>query len=101
MTTSDSNNPSVSEIWKLSKPVGRFNNWGERKWVTASEGKLAEVERELSTLKLTPRAMELYKAARLTDSGGIEFVLFSNAGLPAPLNVYDSVLEGTIQIVPC
>ncbi|MCA9921219.1 MAG: hypothetical protein KC421_02545 [Anaerolineales bacterium] len=94
--TKNSNVKSISEIWSLKNPGGKFNDWGERKWIATPSEKQQLVERELTTLKLSPRARELYKAAKLTDSNGVEFVLFSDAQLPAPIGIDFGGL-----IVPC
>jgi hypothetical protein len=81
---------------RSQKPDGRFNEWGERKWLTASPEKQRSVATELAGLGLSPRARDLYTSARLTDSSGVEFVFVSNAQFGTV------ILEGIgLQIVPC
>jgi hypothetical protein len=95
----DKENPNlqpISEIWSLEKPDGRFNQWGERKWIATPSEKQQIVENELNALDLSPRTRELYKAAKLTDSKGVEFALFSDAQLPAPIGIDIGGL-----LVPC
>jgi hypothetical protein len=89
-------NPEASER-AFPKPEGRFNDWGERKWIEVPPDRLAAVDAELSKLRLSPRARALYQAARFTDSAGVEFVFVSNAQFPAAV-----LFEASgIQIVPC
>jgi hypothetical protein len=97
MTDSKSSLKSISEIWSLDKPDGRYNDWGERKWIAAPSEKSESVESEIRKLQLNPRAMELYRAAKLTDSKGIEFVLFSDAQFPAPIGG----IHGDGLLIPC
>ncbi len=90
-------NKSVSEIWSIIKPNGRFNNWGERKWIGGIPiEKQDSVNKELSHLNLSPRATELYRAAKLTDSKGVEFVLFSDAQFSAPIRISNGGI-----LIPC
>ena len=81
----------------IPKPNGRYNNWGERKWIQTTPQRAEEVSRELASLNLSPRAHALYQAAKFTDSKGIEFVFVSNTQFPGPV-----VFKGDeIHIVPC
>ncbi len=79
-------------------PDGRFNSWGERKGLdNISSEKLEAVDKELSELKMSSKARSLYRAAKLTDSTGVEFVFISNTQFPSPI-VFK---ENGIHIVPC
>jgi hypothetical protein len=89
--------PSISEIWGLPKPDGRFNDWGERKWLVVSSDDTDRVNHELVGLQLSSRAKLLYRTAQLTKSSGIEFVLFSDAQFPRPV-LFKS---NEVQIIPC
>ena len=86
----------ISEIWSLQRPNGRYNDWGERKWIAVPPEKQEAVAKELNSLNLSPRARDLFRAARLTESKGLEIVLFSDAQLPGPI-----VLEKEGLLVPC
>lgn len=89
--------PKVADLWNLPKPAGRFNDWGERKWIQVSKEKSQSVDEEIQALNLSHRARLLYQTARLTESSGIEFVMLSDAQLPVPV-----AFEGSgIHIVPC
>ena len=79
-----------------SKPEGRFNEWGERKLLTASEEKRRSVAQELSDFKGGFRAKSLFWSARLTGSAGIEFVLVANAQFPPVFSE-----KNQIHLVPC
>lgn len=96
MMTSDGSRPTVSEIWSLEKPDGRFNDWGERKWLAIPLERQLKVDQEITGLNLTSRALDLFKAAKLTGSEGVEFVFFSNAQILQPAGIDDNGL-----IVPC
>jgi hypothetical protein len=90
------NRPPVSELVPIPKPGGRFNNWGERKWITVSSEKQQVIAQKLSKLELSPRARELYRAAKFTDSTGVEFVFISNAQFPTLV-----LPESGLHLVPC
>lgn len=92
----NSNRPSISDLSPIPKPEGRFNDWGERKWIAISNEKQEAVDRELAGLALSSRARALCRAARLTDSAGVEFVFISNVQFPTIV-----LPESGIQIVPC
>lgn len=77
-------------------PPGRFNRWGERKWIATAEPWASFVDREVSRLRLNPLGKDLCRSAMLTNSRGVEFVLFSDAQLPGPAHLLNEVL-----IVPC
>jgi hypothetical protein len=49
---------SIAEIWSLTKPNGRFNEWGERKWIAVSPEKQDMIDKEITGLNLSPRAKE-------------------------------------------
>ncbi len=81
---------------KFTKPDGRYNEWGERKILKASNEKVHAVSQELSKLNMGYRAKSLYWSAKITDSTGLEFVFVSNFQFPILINS-----ENHIQIVPC
>lgn len=83
-------------IAAVPKPKGRFNKWGEKKWIAPSDEKLEAAARTLKEMKLSRRARALFEAAFYTDSPGVDFVFMSNAQL---LN-YVTFNNG-VQIVPC
>jgi hypothetical protein len=89
--------PSIPAYWRMQKPEGRFNDWGERKGLTAPTEKEEAVARELANLTMSPRALSLYQVAQLTDATGIEFVFTSDAEIPRPVFFKKS----GIRIVPC
>jgi hypothetical protein len=80
-----------------ARPPGRFNDWGQRNYIIIAPAAADPIEKEVAGLGLTPRARQLYRAARLTNSMGYEFVFISNAQFPEPLVVNG----GEVQIVPC
>jgi len=79
-----------------SKPRRRFNNWGERKGITAAVQWTKFVDEEVAKLGLTPRAYSLCRSAMLTESSGMEFAFLSNVHLPT--SIY---FKTGICIVPC
>lgn len=88
----------INRFWKIEQQPNRFNRWGERKYITASDEKYHQVQKELSRLPdIDPRAYDLYKAARLTDSQGLEFVFSSNSQFPVPVKFQSS----GIYLIPC
>jgi len=94
--TENPSRSSISELVPIPKPEGRFNNWGERKWITVSPKKQQIIEQDLSKLEISPRAHELYRAAKFTDSTGVEFVFISNAQFPTVV-----LPESGLHVVPC
>lgn len=78
------------------KPPERFNDWGKRRFLTADPALIEFVDSQVASLRLEQRAKSLCRAAMLTRSQGLEFVLFSSAQLNSPLTFL-----GSIQIVPC
>jgi hypothetical protein len=96
MTSGSDTRASSAAAWYARKPDGRFNDWGERKWLRVTPEQLPLVDNELRRLELSPRARSLYWSASLTDSSGVEFVLISNAQF-VPV-----IFEGSgVHIVPC
>jgi len=96
MTSANRSKSSSGTTWYATKPHGRFNDWGHRKWLQVSEEKLAAVDEELRRVKLSPRAHSLYRFARLTDSSGVEFVVISSAQF-VPV-IFE---RSNVHIVPC
>ncbi len=93
-----SNNSSIpNNNPQTPKPDGRYNDWGERKWIQTTPQKADEVASELANLKLSPRASALYQAAKFTDSQGIEIVFVSNTQFPGAVLFRNN----QIHIVPC
>ncbi len=80
----------------IPRPKGKFNKWGEKKWITATEEQIRESEELMRALKLSKRARCLFEAAYFSKSQGIEFVFMSNAQL-----IDHVVFKNGIQIVPC
>lgn len=78
------------------RPNGRFNNWGERKWITADPQWTKFVDQEVAKLRLRPQARSLCRSAMLTCSSGVEFVFVSNVHLAASIR-----FKSGICIVPC
>ena len=78
------------------KPAGRFNDWGERRWIEAEPDWIRFVDREIDHLGLAPRARCLCRSAMHTYSEGIEFVFLTNAQFSDVVTV-----EGGVWLVPC
>jgi hypothetical protein len=78
------------------RPNGRFNNWGERKWIAVDPQWTKFVDQEVAKLRLTPRARSLCRSAMLTYSSGVEFVLMSNVHLASSIR-----FKSGICVVPC
>lgn len=77
-------------------PDGRFNDWGQRKWLKADETWSRFVEKEVRKLNMSRPATDLCKSAMLTNSKGVEFVLFSDAQFPRAFQLHKKAL-----VVPC
>lgn len=88
--------PPLDEQTRV-RPPGRFNEWGQKAYIVAPPEHSDAVEREVPAMRLTARARQLMRAARLTRSLGYEFVFISNAQFTEPLR-FD---PGPIEIVPC
>ena len=95
MCESEHSTDHGNQVQLPKRPDGRFNNWGERKWITADSQWTKFVDQEDAKLRLTPRARSLCRSAMLTYSSGVEFVFISNAQFPAV------VFSNGINIVPC
>ncbi len=96
MCESDHSKSHETKFQFPSKPNGRFNNWGERKWITATPQWTRFVDKEVARLRLTPRARSLCRSAMLTYSSGVEFIFLSNVHLPASI-----CFKSGVCIVPC
>jgi len=78
------------------KPQDRFNQWGERKLLTADKQTQLSAQKEISTLDINLRAKSFLWQAKITSSSGYEFVLISNAQFGKKL--YERT---NLEIRPC
>ena len=75
MCESEHSTDHGNQVQLPKRPDGRFNNWGERKWITADSQWTKFVDQEDAKLRLTPRARSLCRSAMLTYSSGVELVV--------------------------
>ena len=79
MTTSNTSTADfIDKFWKIPLPPTRFNRWGERKYITASDETYTTIQAQLIGKNVDRRAADLFLAAKLTDSCGVEFIFISN-----------------------